>query len=53
MAWDTQWGNEDASCHDGGAGVDMSRFDAASLIALTGTKETETDGQIPPGCGSH
>jgi len=34
--------------------MDLSRFDAAPLIAFTATKEidywTETDGRIPPGC---
>ena len=39
------------------AGVDLSRFDAASLIAFTATKETyyetETDGRIPPRCGTY
>ncbi|UOA27150.1 hypothetical protein DSM107133_01863 [Pseudosulfitobacter sp. DSM 107133] len=38
------------------AGLDLSRFDAAPLIAFTATKEiddgTETDGRIPPGCGA-
>jgi len=37
--------------------VDMSRFDAAPLIAFTATKETdygtETDKRIPPGCGAY
>jgi len=36
--------------------VDLSRFDAAPLIAFTATKEidygTETDGRIPPRCGA-
>ena len=36
--------------------VDLSRFDAAPLIAFTATKEmnygTETDGRISPGCGA-
>ena len=35
--------------------MDLSRFDAAPLIAFTATKEidygTETDGRIPPRCG--
>ncbi|MFT7311629.1 MAG: hypothetical protein ACI853_002128, partial [Paracoccaceae bacterium] len=34
--------------------MDLSRFDAAPLIAFTATKEmnygTETDGRIPQGC---
>ncbi len=37
--------------------VDVSRFDAAPLIAFTATKETdygtETDGRIPLGCGAY
>ena len=37
--------------------VDLSRFDAAPLIAFTATKETdygtETDGRIPPRCGAY
>jgi len=37
-------------------GLDLSRFDAAPLIAFTATKEmnygTETDGRISPGCGA-
>ncbi|PYC46952.1 IS6 family transposase, partial [Litorivita pollutaquae] len=37
--------------------MDLSRFDAAPLIAFTATKETdygiETDGRIPPGCGAY
>ena len=37
--------------------LDLSRFDAAPLIAFTATKEidygTETDGRIPPGCGAY
>ena len=36
--------------------VDLSRFDAAPLIAFTVTKETdygtETDGGIPPRCSA-
>ena len=36
---------------------DLSRFDAAPLIAFTATKEsyygTETDGRIPPRCGAY
>ena len=39
------------------AKLDLSRFDAAPLIAFTATKETdygtETDGRIPPRCGAH
>ncbi|WP_200879713.1 hypothetical protein [Palleronia rufa] len=39
------------------AQVDLSRFDAAPLIAFTATKEAnygiETDGRIPPGCGAY
>ncbi|MFC6251794.1 hypothetical protein ACFP4H_17740, partial [Pseudophaeobacter arcticus] len=38
------------------AALDLSRFDAAPLIAFTATKEmnygTETDGRISPGCGA-
>ncbi|MGR3628626.1 MAG: hypothetical protein ACU0BP_05070, partial [Sulfitobacter sp.] len=38
-------------------GVDLSRFDAAPLIAFTAPKETdygtETDGRIPPRCGAY
>ncbi len=41
---------------DYGYALDLSRFDAAPLIAFTATKEidyeTETDGRIPPGCGA-
>ncbi|MEO9518198.1 MAG: hypothetical protein ABJG55_21085 [Paracoccaceae bacterium] len=37
--------------------VDLSRFDAAPLIAFTATKETEygtkTDRRIPPRCGAY
>jgi len=37
--------------------MDLSRFDAAPLIAFTATKEmnygTQTDGRIPQGCGAH
>ena len=37
--------------------LDLSRFDAAPLIAFTATKETdygtETDGRIPPRCGAY
>ncbi|MFT6913376.1 MAG: hypothetical protein ACJAQW_001986, partial [Paracoccaceae bacterium] len=37
--------------------MDLSRFDAAPLIAFTATKEmnygTETDGRIPQGCGGY
>ena len=37
--------------------VDLSRFDAAPLIAFTVTKQTnygtETDRRIPPRCGTH
>jgi hypothetical protein len=37
-------------------GLDLSRFDAALLIAFTATKETdygtETDGRIPPRCSA-
>nr|WP_318010158.1 transposase [Roseovarius carneus] len=37
--------------------LDLSRFDAAPLIAFIATKETdyrtETDGRIPPGCGAY
>jgi hypothetical protein len=37
--------------------MDLSRFDAAPLIAFTATKEmtygTETDGGIPQGCGAY
>jgi hypothetical protein len=37
--------------------MDLSRFDAAPLIAFTVTKETdygiETDGRIPPRCGAY
>ncbi|MEO9515695.1 MAG: hypothetical protein ABJG55_08205, partial [Paracoccaceae bacterium] len=37
--------------------LDLSRFDAAPLIAFTATKETdygtETDGRISPGCGAY
>jgi hypothetical protein len=37
--------------------MDLSRFDAAPLIAFTATKEidygTETDGRIPQGCGAY
>ena len=37
--------------------VDLSRFDAAPLIAFTATKETdygtETDERIPQGCGAY
>ena len=37
--------------------VDLSRFDTAPLIAFTVTKQTnyrtETDGRIPPRCGTH
>ena len=37
--------------------LDLSRFDAAPLIAFTATKETyygtETDGRIPQGCGAY
>ncbi|MFT4742953.1 MAG: hypothetical protein ACI91Z_000927, partial [Yoonia sp.] len=36
--------------------LDLSRFDAAPLIAFTATKEmnygTQTDGRIPQGCGA-
>jgi len=36
--------------------MDLTRFDAAPLIAFTARKEinygTETDGRIPLGCGS-
>jgi len=36
--------------------MDLSRFDAAPLIAFTAKKETnygtETDGRIPPRCGA-
>src|SRR6056297_493688 len=36
--------------------LDLSRFDAAPLIAFTAAKETdygnETDGRIPPRCGA-
>jgi hypothetical protein len=36
--------------------MDLSRFDAAPLIAFTATKEmnygTQTDGLIPQGCGA-
>jgi len=39
------------------ATLDLSRFDAAPLIAFTATKEidywTETDGGIPPRCGAY
>ncbi|MDB9804459.1 hypothetical protein OAC22_01025 [bacterium] len=38
-------------------GLDLSRFDAAPLIAFTATKETdygtETDERIPQGCGAY
>ncbi|PSL17149.1 hypothetical protein CLV88_12159 [Shimia abyssi] len=38
------------------ADLDLSRFDAAPLIAFIAAKEmnygTETDGRIPPGCGT-
>ena len=41
----------------GMCGLDLSRFDAAPLIAFTVTKETdygtETDGRIPPRCSTH
>jgi len=37
--------------------LDLSRFDAAPLIAFTATKEidygTETDGRIPQRCGAY
>jgi hypothetical protein len=37
--------------------LDLSRFDAAPLIAFTATKETdygtETDERIPQGCGAY
>ena len=37
--------------------LDLSRFDAAPLIAFTATKETdygsETDGRISPRCGAY
>jgi hypothetical protein len=37
--------------------MDLSRFDAAPLIAFTATKETdygtETDERIPQGCGAY
>jgi hypothetical protein len=37
--------------------LDLSRFDAAPLIAFTATKETdygtETNRRIPPGCGAY
>ena len=37
--------------------LDLSRFDAAPLIAFTVIKETdygtETDGRIPPRCGAY
>ena len=46
-----------AICPKRGVGVDLSRFDAAPMIAFTVTKETnywtETDGGIPPRCGPY
>lgn len=42
---------------DPGTGLDLARFDAAPLIAITAPRETgygaETKGKVPPRCGAY